>query len=394
MRRLLLQFTGFLLILLASTGGIILTKTATAETTVFQNGENGYQCFRIPAIVKAPDGHLLAFAEARKTGCNDFGDIDLVMRMSTDNGQTWGPMRVVVDNGAFLAGNPAPVFDLTDRALAKGRLFLLYNTSTVSENDIRKGLGIREVWYKTSTDGGQTWSEAVNITTQVNRPNKPDINPAYTFSDDWRWYANTPGHALQLQKGRYKGRIFVAANHTAGPLQPRFQDGRAHGFYSDDHGKTWKLTPDVAYPGSNESTAAETSDGRVLLNSRNQSGDVKNRLLSFSKTAGERWEPVRVATDLPDPVCQGSLIDYQPRRGKRVLLFSNLNHQTSRENLTIRVSTDDGQRWSGGKTVYSGPSAYSDLVIQQDGQIGILYEKDKYAKIVYQSFSYDWLVKE
>ena len=394
----MLHLVSLFIFLLFSLGTLadrtVSTKAAAEEITVFQQGEGGYQCFRIPAIVKAPNGHLLAFAEGRKKGCNDFGDIDLVMRISKDNGQTWGSLQVVADNGDFLVGNPAPVFDLTDRAFAEGRLFLLYNTSTVSENDIRKGMGIREVWYKTSADHGQTWSEAVNITTQVNRPNKPAINPAYAFPEDWRWYANTPGHALQIRKGRYRGRLFVAANHTAGPLQPKFQEGRAHGFYSDDHGRTWKLTPDIEYPGSNESTAAETSHGNLLMNSRNQSGDVKNRLLSFSKNGGESWQPVRVATDLPDPVCQGSMIDFQPRRGKRVLLFSNPNSQTSRENLTVRVSTDDGKSWSAGRVIYGGPAAYSDLVVQQDGNIGILYEKDKYAKIVYHSFSYDWLFQQ
>src|SRR6187549_1289023 len=65
---------------------------------VFKNGENHYECFRIPAIIKAPNGHLLAYAEARKKGCNDFGDIDLVMKRSTDNGKTWSALKIVVDN--------------------------------------------------------------------------------------------------------------------------------------------------------------------------------------------------------------------------------------------------------------------------------------------------------
>ncbi|RRB11414.1 sialidase family protein [Larkinella knui] len=382
-----------LLCQLIFSGGITASNPPAAETTVFQNGDGGYQCFRIPAIVKAPNGNLLAFAEARRKDCDDFGDIDIVLRISNDNGQTWSPLQVAADNGNFQAGNPAPVFDQTESRLPQGKLFLIYNTGVVSESDLRTGVAIREIWYRTSTDAGQTWTDAVNITTQVSRPHQPDVNPAYAFAEDWRWYANTPGHALQVQKGRYKGRIFVAANHTAGPAQPQFRDCRAHGFYSDDHGKTWKLTPDVAYPGSNESIAAETSDGGLLMNSRNQSGDVKNRLLTVSRNAGESWEPVRVAADLPDPVCQASMIDYQPRRGQHVLLFSNPNSQTSRTKLTVRVSTDDGKSWSAGKEIYGGPAAYSDLVIQKDGNIGLLYEKDKYARIVYTRFSYDWLVK-
>jgi sialidase-1 len=63
------------------------------------------------------------------------------------------------------------------------------------------------VWYKTSVDGGNTWSDAVNITTQVHRPYQPQINPAYNFKEDWRSYANTPGHAMQFESGKYKGRI-------------------------------------------------------------------------------------------------------------------------------------------------------------------------------------------
>lgn len=365
--------------------------TPPREVTVFRNGENGYQCYRIPAIVKAPDGSLLAFAEGRRTNCGDFGDVDIVLRKSTDGGKTWGVHSLVVDFGTNQAGNPAPVFDLTDTRYPKGRLFLIYNTGTASENEVRNGKAIREVWYKTSTDGGQTWSEAVNITTQTNRPNKPDANPAYRFSEDWRSYANTPGHALQLSKGTYRGRIFVAANHSAGPPKPQFRDYQAHGFYSDDHGQTWKLSPTIDYPGGNESMAAETTDGGVLMNIRNQSGDVKNRLLAHSPTAGESWKPTVVATDLPDPVCQGSMINYRTSAGKPVLLFANANSQKKREKLTVRVSADDGKSWSSGREICSGSSAYSDLVVLQDQTIGVLYERDEYTQIAFAAFSYDWL---
>lgn len=362
-----------------------------AQTVVFRNESDGYTCYRIPAIVKAPSGELLAFAEGRRTDCGDFGDVDIVLRTSRDNGQTWSPLRVVADYGAAQVGNPAPVFDLTDSRFPAGRLFLLYNTGTASEKEVRAGKAIREIWCKTSTDDGKTWSEPVNITTSVNRPNKPDVNPQYTFSEDWRSYANTPGHALQIQHGRYKGRLFVAANHSEGAPQPQFRDYRAHGYYSDNHGKTWKLSSTLSYPGGNESTAAETSTGSLLMNSRNQSGDVKNRLLAFSTNAGETWNQVTVASDLPDPVCQGSMINYQ-RGSEAVLLFANPNSQTKREKLTVRVSQNDGKSWSVGREVYSGPAAYSDLVIQQDGRVGILYEKDNYTTIVYAGLDYNELV--
>jgi len=186
--------------------------------------------------------------------------------------------------------------------------------------------------------------------------------------------------------------LFIAANHSEGAPQAQFRDYRAHGFYSDDHGKTWKLSPTVTYPGGNESTAAETSTGSLLMNSRNQSGDVKSRLLAFSTNAGETWDQVTVANELPDPVCEGSMINYR-KGGQNVLIFANLNSQTKREKLTVRISQNDGKSWSAGREIYAGSAAYSDLVIQQDGRVGILYERDNYTTIIYTHFPYDWLTQ-
>ena len=115
------------------------------ENVVYENGQDGYQCYRIPAIVKAPNGDLLAFAEARRKDCGDFGDVDMVLKRSTDNGKSWGKLQMAVDFGDNQAGNPAPVFDMTDPAYPKGRLFLFYNTGTAHEADVRKGQAVREV---------------------------------------------------------------------------------------------------------------------------------------------------------------------------------------------------------------------------------------------------------
>src|SRR6218665_2363513 len=151
--------------------------------------------------------------------------------------KTWSLLQVAASNDTLQAGNPAPVVDRADSAYPKGRLFLFYNTGNASENMVRKGRGLREVWYKTSTDNGLTWSAPVNITLQVHKPRQPRVNSAYNFNEDWRSYANTPGHAIQLTSGKYKGRIYVAANHSAGEPQKHYADGRAFGYYTDDHGK-------------------------------------------------------------------------------------------------------------------------------------------------------------
>src|SRR6476620_10714420 len=183
---------------------------------VFISGTEGHKSYRIPAIIGLPNGDLLAFCEGRVNGAGDFGDINIVMKRSSNNGKTWMPLVTIVDADSLQAGNPAPVVDLTDPSFPQGRIFLFYNTGNNHEGEVRKGNGLREVWYKTSTDNGKTWSAPVNITLQVHRPMQPRVNPGYNFAEDWRSYANTPGHAMQFQNGRYKGRIFIPANHSAG----------------------------------------------------------------------------------------------------------------------------------------------------------------------------------
>ncbi|MCC7523868.1 MAG: exo-alpha-sialidase [Chitinophagaceae bacterium] len=371
---------------------LFLIATGFAQTTdvpVFVSGNDGYKSFRIPAMVSTPNGDLLAFCEGRVHGAGDFGDIDIVLKRSTDKGKTWGSLQIAVDMDTSQAGNPAPVVDLTDPAYPQGRIFLFYNTGNNHEGEVRKGLGLREVWYKTSTDNGLTWSEPVNITTQTHRPKYPQVNSSYNFSEDWRSYANTPGHAMQFQNGKYRGRIFVAANHSAGDPQPHFTDYYAHGYYSDDHGKTFHLGETVNVPGSNESMATELSNDKLMMNSRNQKGDIRERIVSISSDGGATWDTTYFDRTLPDPVNQGSILTVGRKKGKAIIAFCNAADTQRRDNLTLRISYDEGKTWAknfviaksaGSKGDYS---AYSDLANISKSEIGILYEKDGYSKIVF-----------
>ncbi len=358
------------------------------DVPVFVSGSDGHKSYRIPAIISLPDGELLAIAEGRVHGAGDFGDINIVMKRSSDKGKTWGALQTIVDADTLQAGNPAPVVDLTDPAFPKGRIFLFYNTGNNHEGEVRKGHGLREVWYITSTDGGATWSEAVNITTQTHRPKQPQINPAYNYAEDWRSYANTPGHAMQFSSGKYKGRIYVASNHSAGDPQQEAMDYIAHGFYTDDHGKTFHISENVNLPGSNENMAAEISGGRLMLNMRNQRGDVRARYIATSSNGGQSWDTSYFDKNLPDPVCQGSLLTIGKNGKKNILAFCNAADEKRRDNLTLRISYNDGKTWKDSFVIYNNPAqpdaaAYSDIVKISDKEIGVLYEKDNYSQIVF-----------
>ena len=358
---------------------------------VFISGTEGHKSYRIPSIIGLPNGDLLAFCEGRVNGSGDFGDINIVMKRSNDDGKTWMALQTIVDADALQAGNPAPVIDLTDPAYPPpgGRIFLFYNTGNNHEGEVRKGNGLREAWYKTSTDGGKTWNEAVNITTQVHRPKQPQINAAYNFADDWRSYANTPGHAMQFENGKYKGRIFVAANHSAGDPQKQFADYAAHGYYTDDHGKSFHLSATVNMPGSNESMATELSNDKLMMNSRNQKGDVHARIISISSDGGATWDSTYFDQTLIDPVNQGSILTVGLKKGKNIIAFCNAADTKRRDNLTLRISYDDGKTWKKSFVIDKSPddkgdyTAYSDMVKISKKKIGILYEKDGYKEIVF-----------
>ncbi|MEZ2442274.1 exo-alpha-sialidase [Chitinophaga sp. RCC_12] len=362
------------------------------EVPVFISGTDGYKTFRIPAIIALPGGDLLAFAEGRVNGMDDFGDIDMVMKRSKDKGKTWSPMQVVAGADNLQLSNPAPVVDLTDPAYPQGRVFLFYNTGTHKEGDIIKGKGIKHCYYITSADGGRTWAAPVDITLQVHRPKQPDIDPAFNFAEDWRYYANTPGHVMQFSEGKFKGRIFIAANHTAGKALPGARHYVAHGYYTDDHGKTFHLGNSINLPGSNESMAAQLSGDKLMMNSRNQAKDVKERIVSVSSDGGATWDTTYFDHQLVDAVCQGSILNIGTSKGKNILAFCNAADSLERDNLTLRISFDDGHTWKKSYVIYKGDgskkagygyAAYSDIVQLDRKKIGVLYEKDHYSSIVF-----------
>ena len=359
------------------------------EVAVFKSGDDGYASYRIPAIVKNKSGELIAFSEGRVDHAGDYGNVDIVYKISKDGGKTWGNLQVAADYDKLQAGNAAPVVDIHDPQHPNGRIFLFYNTGNAHEHEVREGKGLREAWYITSTDGAKTWSEPVNITTQVHRPNQPTSNPAYTFVEDWRAYANTPGHALQFDSGKYKGRLYIPANHSSGEPKQAGKDYFAHAYYSDDHGKTFKIADKITFEGGNETMAAQISDTDLYMNTRNQQGNVRNRIISYSSDGGATWDTTFYDKNLPDPVNQGSTLSW--KKGKKyILAVCNAADEKSRDNLTLRLSKDRGKTWYYNKVIAKAPqdykgayTAYSDIVLVKKNQIGILYEKDNYGTIVF-----------
>ncbi|MDO6431504.1 sodium/solute symporter [Flavitalea sp. BT771] len=344
---------------------------------IFQSGQDGYSCFRIPALITTRQGAILAFAEGRKNNCGDAGDIDLVVRRSTDGGNTWGPLRVVWDDSANTCGNPAPVVDETTGAII---LLSTWNLGADKEKAIvnSSSADTRRVFVLTSGDEGLTWSAPTEITGSVKQSN-------------WTWYATGPGRGLQISGGRKKGRLVVPCNH----MEASTKRNNAHVIWSDDHGKTWVLGG-VAQDSTNESTLAELSNGRLMLNMRN-TGKTRYRQIAISKNAGKNWMPQPPDTTLVEPVCEGNLLAFHSADRQHGLAFSNPASAAARIAMTVRVSFDDGRTWLLQKLLYEGPSAYSCLAMLPDGNLACLYEAGKqrpYEGIVFEEIPWTEFKKQ
>lgn len=150
------------------------------DSPLFRSGTDGYHTYRIPALLVTPKQSVLAFCEGRKTGSGDHGDLDLLLKRSTDGGRTWSDQMIVYEEGGdakITIGNPCPVVDSQD-----GTIWLPFCRDN------------KEVLIAYSKDEGQTWSQPRNISASVTRP-------------DWVWVATGPGIGIQLRHGPHAGRL-------------------------------------------------------------------------------------------------------------------------------------------------------------------------------------------
>ncbi|MEV4218963.1 sialidase family protein [Nonomuraea sp. NPDC049725] len=341
---------------------------AYATSVPYRAGTEGFHTFRIPAVVVTRAGTVLAFAEGRRGSAGDSGHIDLVVKRSADGGDTWSEARVVAEEPrGGTVGNPAPV------VTSDGRIVLVSvrQGPAATEAKIRRGqvpaADGRRVFVQESADDGVTWTAPREITASVKRP-------------EWRWYATTPGHALQLRHGPHAGRIVVPANHSLPPAAGH--DGTegayngGHCLLSDDGGATWRIgyvddNPD-GYVNVNETTAAELPGGRLYLNTRTDSAAPGTRADAYSADGGQSLElPFRPQAGLSGPVVEGSVLFWEPTG---TLLFSGPAAPDARALMTVRASDDFGVTWRVAHTVSGLPAAYSDLTALDAATVGLLYE--------------------
>ncbi|GAB2784736.1 sialidase family protein [Amycolatopsis magusensis] len=354
-------------------GSLVATPASTASadaevasTPVYQERSEGYDCFRIPAVVRAGNGDLLAFAEGRNGGaefCADAGDIDLVSKRSSDGGKSWGPLKVVIEGFGDTKGNPVPIV-----VPGTSRIVLLSTYECVKA----PACG-RKPRVSISDDHGVSWSAPREITRELG------------FSSPPPWLATGPSHGIVLTRGEHEGRLVAGLNYSI---------GSAHSgalIYSDDQGATWRrgavdtpaagLTPQEISP-------VELADGRVYAAARNDwnSSGKKcvnqgrdNRAFAISSDGGETFsKKFAFVPDLVTPTVQGSTVRLRAAGHGSLynrVLFTAPSTCDRRKELRIRSSYDEGVSWqSPGVLVWGQDAAYSDLVPLSATSVGLLFE--------------------
>ncbi len=360
-----------------------LAASSAEEPAIFRkllckNGATGIHTYRIPALTTSKRGTLLAAYDLRHHSAADLpADIDVGLKRSVDQGETWSASQVVLD---FPAADPASkgngVGDpclLADLETGELFIFALWSYGNHSWNGSGPGVEKEvsgQLVMAQSTDDGLTWSPPRILTADLKQPT-------------WRLLFQGPGAGVQLRGGQ----LVIPAQFKDATNVP-------HSCFiaSADHGKTWRISPPAAptRPPTSESALVELADGSLLLSMRDEAHTGQRLWAQWTwhddLLRGHWSEPW---SGLPDPTCMASLL----RHPSGVLLFAHANHATQRQNLTIRFSSGDPHKWSTGRVIDPQGAMYSCLTALSDGRFGLLYESASQAGLVFVRGSLAWVTE-
>ncbi|OLT12590.1 hypothetical protein BJF79_21930 [Actinomadura sp. CNU-125] len=354
------------------------SQTVLTTSTVIDGLGKAAKSIRIPGLAVTNDGTIVAVMDARVDGSYDLGggtnNIQIAMTRSTDGGATFSTPKIIAKPAKTSQGYGDPSL-LVDRETGKIFCFFTYapapgvgfwgsKPGDTSENSTTN----THITYITSTDNGATWSDPVDLNPDVRKP-------------DYAGMFASSGHGIQLDSGRLVQPIVysdASGSHAAN-------------IYSDDHGATWR-NGTTAGTGVNESKAIQRGTGRVAQNMRHNAGGDRHYAMADDVTSpfGATWK-----SGLIDPGNNGDEISHLlPRPGTPsltdVALHSN-TADTSRTDLTVRLSRDDGASWPHHALVKPGASGYSTMAVLPGGDVAVLHEIGDTGGIVFTRLSIPWL---
>lgn len=370
------RFLAFSILMISTLAVNAQNDTLFTRTELYHPGDYGSANYRIPAVITAKDGSVVAVTDKRKYNEGDLPqDIDIVCNRSTDGGRTWSEPYTIAQgtgiNHGF--GDCALAWSNDENGLVAVFVGGPGLWSSTPSNPIRS--------YKSySYDNGQTWTEPEDITHFIFGDN-------CVIPEHQTWQASFfgSGNGLLTSSGRI---MFVAAIREGAA-----QSLNNYAVYSDDNGLTWQVSGRASTNGD-EAKVTELVDGRILMSIRHSG----KRRYNISEDGGKTWQPTTSTwNDITAPACNGDVIRYtsvSQGHNKNRLLHS-VPKGTQRKDVTVYVSYDEGLTWPVSKTIMPYNSAYSSLCVLPDGTIGLYVEEDSsgvsgYSTVFY-NFSIEWL---
>ena len=348
------------------------TSSQRMGVAVRQAGDDAVHTFRIPGLATTTQGTLIGVYDVRRRGGGDLpGDIDVGMSRSTDGGQTWESMKVIMDMGSDPkwqydgVGDPAVLVDQNTNTIWVAATWSHGNRSWRGSGPGLTPEETGQLMLVRSDDDGLTWSDPINITQQVKKP-------------QWSFILQGPGKGITMRDG-----TIVFAAQYQDPPNP--SDKQAHRLphstiiYSQDHGKTWAVGSG-AFADTTEAQVVEVETGVLMLNCRYNR--KSSRVVMTTDDMGKTWQKHTTSERaLIEPgACMASLINVDRELNMDAggwLLFSNPDSQRGRHRITIKASPDGGLTWPKEQRLLldEEPGAgYSCMSMIDEKTVGILYE--------------------
>ena len=361
--------------------------------------------YRIPAIAVASNNTVLAFSDYRPCS-NDigFGEVDIVLRRSYDNGETWSDVVCIADG----QGGNQNVFNVgfgdaavvADRESGKvlvmavaGKQIFSYGSAT-GHNSMAKII---------SNDNGENWNDPVDVTSQFMIDENSLFPEAYTMFF---------GSGRMLQSRVYKAegagyyRIYGALliKHPSST----YTGNCNYVVYSDDFGATWKIlggsiAAGMCCNGGDEPKVEELPDGSIVLSSRKYNGRYFNVFTYTDKATGAgTWGDAVASNNQTGGISfGGNATNGEIYKVKAIhnesgricdVMLQSVPTGSGRSNVSVYYKemsyaeaytpTTFAQNWTKGLEVSPFGSAYSTMILQADGNFGFFYEElpgDNYA---------------
>ena len=366
---------------------LVAKFTTTDDVTLFYDDDPF--SYRIPAIGKTSTGRLIAVSDYRYSlddiGRYNYGTanpgIDLVIRTSDDNGKTWGEKKTIAA-GSRVRGTDDCAYGDAAIAVVGEKVLVM-----AAAGDVMFGNGSATAHNRAvrvfSENNGVTWT-------------KQDISEALFLGED-----ATIKNGYTAFFG--SGRLAVDENYNGtgkariyGALLLKKASGTGnYVIYTDDFGLTWSILG-----GSQDAVASQDEpkveilpSGQILLSIRRGGGRQFNVFTYSDKaTNAGSWDSnVNGCGNGGSNTCNGEpycvdainangdavklLLQSQPKGGGGLYDRRDVTIWYKEIGDTNYTSAQIAAGWTQGLQVSTQQSAYSAMVLQNDGRIAFFFEE-------------------